>query len=146
MKWLQGIMDRFNACTEEELVGQESDINTEVNEDEKILGTLSPRLQKLSRYKGLLIDRFNAMQREHQAQHKSPDHTSEMCKQFAVAAAPLNDEIEVLNTVFWREVREELGLRADDIGLRTGWVVVELSPEQVMREQFSGMLVRIPGM
>lgn len=143
-KWLNGVMDRFNTCADEELESQEP--SEEMREGEKALGTLPADLQRLFKYKGLLIDRFNAMREEHHEQHESPDHTPEMCEKFQATAGPLSDEIDVLKIIFWREIREQMGITADAIGIRKGWNVVELSPEEVALERFSGMLMRFPGM
>lgn len=134
MKWLQGILDRIAACTEEELKGQEP--TEEIERDEKVIGVLSPELQKLHRYRGLIFDRFKATMKKHEQAHESGRHTKEDCKKFSVDMEPLKEELDLLGIVLWREVREELKCTQDSIGIRRGYKVVELSPEAVRKERF----------
>ncbi|MBI5732651.1 hypothetical protein HY967_01685 [Candidatus Jorgensenbacteria bacterium] len=128
MKWLRDLLANIEAFPDKDIKNQEPD--TEVGDDEKVIGTIPVGLRKLLAYRGVLIDEFKDLKEAHEKEHKGSGHTEKMCDEFGNSATRLKDEIEVTGTAFWRELRNELKITADSIGVRKGWKVVETPEEE----------------
>ena len=135
MKWLNDLIQRIEALSDEDVASQKPD--KEVGKDEKVLGIIPDGLRKIFAYRGILVDKYNAMRKEHEKEHSRPNHTDEMCEKFGASMSLLDDEIEVTGKAFWRELRDELKINVNPIALREDWKVVET--------QDSGPTIRLIG-
>ena len=116
--------------------------NEEVAEGEKVLGTVPDGLIKLHAFKKSLIAQAKTLEKEHQKTCKGD--ASNACKEFKLASCTLDDEIEIVNKAFWRELRNELGIESDSIGIRKGWKVVEIQESHTLEIIGIGMGIQFP--
>lgn len=124
MKWFRDLIARIDGFSGEEAKAQEP--SADIEEGEEVIGEVPTGLRSLYMYRGTVIDRLNEMKENHRKDHDDPNHTEEMCKEFVSSATALIDELEITERVFWRCLKEEAGIHADNIGIRKGWAVVKV--------------------
>lgn len=124
MKWLRDLLARIEKVSAEQIAKQEP---TPVEEGEKIVGIVPLDLRKVYAYNGALVDEVNERIEKHVELHRSDHHKNGDCKKFHEEVEALREEARILNTLFWKSLRSELGLQGKSIGVRAGWRVVILS-------------------
>jgi hypothetical protein len=120
IKWPKNLIAEAEAWTE---CGQEPD--DLVAEDEKVIGEVPENLRNFLGYYLHLGDRIKELAIEHEKAHEDPEHYPETCKKIFDEVSEIKENTDLLSRIFWRSLRECLGITANFIGLREGWKVVE---------------------
>ena len=132
MEWLKGIFARIEAFPEENVGNHDP---AEPVGENKVIGTVPKDLRKLFAYRCDLINEYNALVEEHKRAHLESGHTPKTCQIFRDSSVPLKEEIEVLHTIFWRELKNELKIGMVSIGIKKGWQVVEIPNKEEEKEE-----------
>lgn len=112
------------------------DYGSSVKEGEKIVGVMSPDLKILSTILGDIVQELQDLQQEHTRLHEESDTPlgQDVCDAFRAQEAFLEARMNILEQIFWREVREEFfgGEETENIELRRGFKIVLVEQETVM--------------
>ncbi len=128
---LHRLLAEMDALTPEQIAA--SAPQSPVARSEKEIGNpLSEPLRALWALHGSKVERFNALVLEHEAMHEAVTEEAPLDRvkhtKLHKEIQTLGEEVQVLEHLFWRSVREnyEVDPEGNGVGLRAGWQVVDM--------------------
>lgn len=125
IKWPKNLIAEAEAWTE-----CEPEPDDPVADGEKVIGEVPENLRKFrGYYVHYLGDQMMKKAAEHEKAHEDPAHDPRSCEKFSEEISEIKENRDLLSKIFWRSLRECMGITAGSIGLRKGWKVVECPEE-----------------
>ena len=99
----------------------------EVEEDEKVVGTISEDLQRLWALQSITANMLQEQTRSHKL--TCLHDGGEPCKKLQHGVRRETEFVEICKAIFWTSARKDSDSTANTIGLREDWQLVEMPDE-----------------
>ncbi len=129
---LHRFLAEMEALTPEQIAATE--FTDPVARSEKEIAPLSEPLQAMHALMSIKVDQANVLIGQHRAMHEAmgegerPGPDDHEHHNIHKTIGELRDDVDLLNALFWRSVREnyEVDPEGNGVGLRVGWLVVDI--------------------